>query len=186
MGYAIVVDVSVARAAGTSGKPEPQACRQALLAIRNFDHKVSMSKSVENEWMKKEPDKNGNLRAYASLFAISWLVEMRSHNRIEPIVLEENSELRQQCLNELQNNPRTSSSSGPVAKDFHLVETALKSDKRVLSIDKNMFNHLHHLQDIANNVCSVMWVNPIENPAEDWLKSDAPDNPDYHICTLRK
>jgi len=46
MGYAIVIDVSVARAAGTSGKPEPEACRRALAALRDFGHRVAMSQLV--------------------------------------------------------------------------------------------------------------------------------------------
>ena|SRR5271157_5927464 len=185
MGYDIVIDASVARAAGTSGKPDPEACRHALAAVRDFGHKVAMSKPVREEWMKSESERDGHHHLYASLLALGWLVDMQSSGRVDPIDLEENSALRQRCLQGLQNNPQTSSSVNPVAKDFHLVETALKSDRRVLSLDKKMFGHLGHLQHIAIEVCAVMWVNPIINPAEKWLRAGAPETPGYHVCELR-
>lgn len=186
MGYAIVIDISVARAASKSGKPNPEACRRALSAISSFDHRVAMSKPVYNEWIKTEHRPNGQPRTYASLLAIQWLTDMRSSGRVNDIVIEDNSQLRQRCLQGIQNNPRSANSAAPVAKDFHLVETALHSDKRVLSLDDKMFNHLAHLFDIANEVCAVLWVNPVSNPAEEWLRNGAPDVSKYHVCKLQE
>lgn len=183
MGCAIVIDVSVARAAGTSGKPQPEACRHVLAAVRDFGHRVAMSSDVHKEWIKPI-EENGRIRSYASLIAIQWLKDMRSSGRVDDIVLEKNSKLRQHCLEQIQNNSKTSSSAGPIGKDFHLVETALISDKRVLSLDQKMFSHLGHLQEIANEVCQVMWVNPVIHPAKEWLENDAPDNLDYHVCKM--
>jgi hypothetical protein len=185
MGRSIVVDVSVARGAGVSGKPQPEACRRVLATMRDFGHQVAMSKDVYNEWIKLTKGIDGQLRTYASLIAIQWLKDMRSSGRVDDIALEENSALRQRCLQGLQQNSKTSSSVAPVTKDFHLVETALKSDNRVLSLDQKMFAHLGHLQEIANDVCQVMWVNPVINQAEEWLKNDAPDTSEYHVCNFQ-
>ncbi len=182
MGYAIVVDVSVARAAGASGKPEPEACRRALIAMRDFGHRVAMSREVYDEWKKTIKRNDGQSRSYASLISIQWLTNMRSSNRVEDIVLEANSDLRQRSIQGLQNDPKISSSAGPVAKDFHLVETALRSDHRVLSLDQKMFSHLGNLQEIANEVCAVMWVNPHRDAAEGWLQAGAPERADFHVC----
>ena len=184
MGYAIVVDVSVARSAGASGKPEPEACRRALVAIRDSGHRVAMSPAVFGEWMKLAKMKSGISRSYASIIAIQWLKDMQSSGRVDHIALETDSELRQRALHGLQSHSRTSSSARPVAKDFHLVETAMQSDKRVLSLDQRMFDHLGNLQEITNEVCAVMWVNPINDPAEEWLIAGAPDTPGYHVCEL--
>jgi len=98
MGYAIVVDVSVAFAAGDSGKPQPQACRQVLTAIRDHDHRVAMSPDVFDEWMKLTKSKAGTPRSYASIIAIQWLKDMRSSGRVDDIELETNSELRQRVM----------------------------------------------------------------------------------------
>lgn len=185
MGYAIVIDVSVARGAGTSGKPQPEACRRALAAVRDFGHRVAMSKDVFREWMKMTSEIDGPVRPYASLIAIQWLKDMRSSDLVVDIHLEENSALRQRCLQGLQQIPQALSSVDPVTKDFHLVETALKSDNRVLSLDRRMFNHLGYLQEVANEVCQVMWVNPVANQAEEWLRDDAPDTDEYHVCNFR-
>lgn len=185
MGYAIVVDVSVARGAGTSSKPEPEACRRALAAMRDSGHRVAMSSNVFGEWMKLTKMRDDIIRSYASIIAIQWLKDMRSSGRVDDIVLETDSELRQRAVQGLQSRRQTSSSAGPVAKDFHLVETALQADKRVLSLDQRMFGHLGNLQEITNEVCAVMWVNPINNPAEEWLRAGAPDTPGYHVCELQ-
>ena len=186
MGYAIVIDVSVARGAGTSGKPQPEACRQALAAVRDFGHRVAMSNEVQGEWMKLWNGQNGMPRPYASLIAIQWLKDMRSSGKVDDIVLEKNSALRQRCLLGLQQNHQFAPSVEPVTKDFHLAETALKSDKRVLSLDHRMFNHLHNLQEIANEVCQVMWVDPVINPTVVWLKDEAPDTLAFHVCNLQE
>jgi predicted nucleic acid-binding protein len=182
MGYAIVVDVSVARGAGTSGKPEPESCRRALAALRDSGHRVAMSSDVFGEWIKVVKTKNGLSRPYASIIAIQWLKDMRSSGRVDDIALEKDSELRRRAIMGLQSHNRISSSAGPVAKDFHLVETAMKSDMRVLSLDQRMFGHLGNLQEIINEVCTIMWVNPINDPAEEWLMAGAPDTLGYHVC----
>jgi len=184
MGYAIVVDTSVARSAGTSGKPLPEACRKVLAAIYNYDHKVAISKSVHAEWMKPIQGRDGQRRSYASLIAIQWLKDMQSAGRVENVILEVNSALRQRALQGLKSNPQVSSSAGPVEKDFHLVETALLSNNRVISLDARMFHHLGNLQEIANEVCAVMWVNPVQQNAADWLEAGANDKPEYHVCIL--
>jgi len=182
MGYAIVVDASVARGAGTSGKPEPESCRRSLAAMRDYGHRIAMSPEVFREWMKLAKTRDGISRPYASNIAIQWLKDMRSSGRVDNIVLEPNSELRRRALQGLQDNERVASSAGPVAKDFHLVETAMKSDKRVLSLDKRMLFHLGNLQEITNEVCMVLWVNPIHDSAEEWLITGAPDILEYHAC----
>lgn len=182
MGYAIVVDVSVARAASDRVEPELAACRLALAAMYDYGHKVAMSSEVFGEWMKLTKTRGDIPRPYASIIAIQWLKDMRSSGRVDNIVLEADSELRQRALQGLKDQDRV----GAVAKDFHLVETALQSDQRVLSIDQKMFAHLGNLQEITNEICAVMWVNPVHDPAESWLSSGAPDTPAYHVCKLHE
>lgn len=179
MGLAIVVDASVARAAGESGKPQPEACRQSLLAILNHGYRLAMSAPLRAEWMKPRSD---NALPYASLFALRWLTQMQSAGRVEEITLAENSALRQRCLQALQEDRQTVTSVEAVSKDLHLVETALQADRRVLSLDIRIVHHLEKLQEIAAEICSVMWVHPVKHPAEAWLREGAPEKSDYRIC----
>lgn len=155
MGLAIVVDASVARAAGESGKPQPEACRQSLLAILNHGHRLAMSAPIRTEWMKSRSDKT---IPYASLFALRWLTQMQSAGRVEEITLAENSALRQRCLQALQEDRQTVTSVEAVSKDFHLVETALQADRRVLSLDKRIVHHLEKLQEIACGYCDEYYT----------------------------
>lgn len=119
---------------------------------------------------------------YASLFALQWLADMQSAGRIQMVKLARNSRLRQRCLNALTNNPHTQNLALAVAKDFHLVETALKADQRVLSLDERIVGHLAHLKNTASDICTMMWVHPVIHQASDWLEQGAPDRPAYHIC----
>ncbi len=179
MGFAIVVDASVARSAGESGKPQPEACRQALLAILDHNHRLAMSALVRKEWMKTRP---GNPIPYATLFALRWLTQMQSAGRVDEITLEENSPLRQRCLGSLQHNNQTITSVGAVAKDFHLVETALQADQRVVSLDVKIVGHLARLRETAEEICSVMWVHPVIHQSETWLRDGAPGRTDCRVC----
>lgn len=179
MGYAIVVDTSVARSAGTSGKSVPEACRQTLLAILNHGHRVAMSEPIRNEWMKP---RNTDSNPYASLFSLHWLTQMQSRGRVVSIILEEDSPFCRRCMQALQQDRQTISSVDQVKKDFHLVETALKADRRVISLDNKIVHHLSYLKGTAEEICSVIWVDPVNHQAEAWLRGGAPDIIEHHIC----
>lgn len=179
MGYAIVVDASVARAAGESGKPEPEACRLALLAIKNNNHRLAMSQQIRDEWMRA---RSGRLVPYASLFALQWLTDMQRAGRVQMVKLARSSQLRRRCLNALAHNPHTQNLVSAIAKDFHLIETALKTDQRVLSLDQKIVGHLAHLKNTTGAICAVMWVHPVIHRASNWLDHGAPDTPAYHVC----
>jgi len=149
------------------------------LAILNHGHRLAMSAPIRTEWMKSRSDKT---IPYASLFALRWLTQMQSAGRVEEITLAENSALRQRCLQALQKDRQTATSIEAVSKDFHLVETALQADRRVLSLDIKIVHHLAKLQEIAAEICSVIWVHPLNHPAEAWLLEGAPEKSDYRIC----
>lgn len=179
MGYAIVVDVSVARSAGVSGKPEPEACRRSLLALMEYNHRLVMNQAIREEWFKLRPE---HQTPYASLFAQRWLVEMQQRGRVQEVPLAINSMLRQRCVNALREDRRTSGAVAAVEKDFHLVETALQVDRRVISLDMRIVNHLAQLKESVNEICPVMWVHPVNHHAEMWLQEGAPEKPAYYIC----
>jgi hypothetical protein len=62
------------------------------------------------------------------------------------------------------------------AKDCHLIEAALDSDRTVTSLDDTVRELLAHACDAAAELRDIVWVNPNhprETPIE-WLRDDAP------------
>ena len=61
-------------------------------------------------------------------------------------------------------------------KDFHVVELALATDKRVLSTDKRITEILHTLATDIKPLRKLCWVNPTLPDSEtlDWLADKAP------------
>jgi hypothetical protein len=70
MSRRIVVDASVAGAAGERSHPSSQMCRQFLLDMLTICHKAVMSPELMTEW--------GN---HASNYSVRWLAAMRSKRK---------------------------------------------------------------------------------------------------------
>ncbi len=63
-----------------------------------------------------------------------------------------------------------------VEKDRHLVEASLRTDRRIVSLDNRVRNHLKDHSSLLSEVASICWVNP-NSPDEAvivWLESGAP------------
>lgn len=180
MGYAIVIDASVARAASESGKPEPSACRATLLAMLTHNHKVAMSASLCGEWMKPRPDTHS---PYATAFALRWLTQMQSQQRVVEIHATPDSEaLRHRCIVASDQNPQTTTSAPAVAKDFHLVDLALQTDRRVVSLDRKIVTRLALLKDSTPEICPIMWLHPVQHDAAEWLRNGGFEDEQYYVC----
>ncbi len=168
-GYAIVVDASVARAAGDYAATDPVSvlCRESLSAIQEAGHCVVMSSPIRREWQK-----------HHSHFAWRWLTLMASRRRIlrldDPINHRLRAEIRQMAEPNIV--PR-------VLKDAPLIEAALATDRRILSLNER---ERRHFQAIARQAAPasesaklrvILWANP-GRPEEDvprWLRAGAPD-----------
>src|ERR1700730_3874163 len=111
----LVIDASVAAAAGQTIKPASRRCRECLLVVLKISHRLVMTPPLASEW-----------DAHQSLFAARWRAEMRSRGKIVSLTSVLHESLRSQV-------PAT----GAVQKDLHLVEAALGVDRIVLSLDDN-------------------------------------------------
>lgn len=169
VGYAIVVDASVARAAGGPAADDPISilCRDALMAMRDVAHRVVMSQPIRAEWNR-----------HRSRFAFTWLTEMQSRRRVLQLNDPVNNELHAQIKQAVAPN-----AVARVMKDVPLVEAALASDRRILSLNENERKHFQaaarHSNPAARIVSleDILWVNPglEEEKAPHWLLADAPD-----------
>jgi hypothetical protein len=131
----LVIDASVASAAGFTMKPTSRRCREFLQAVLRISHRAAMTPLLRAEWNKHQ-----------SLFAARWLAEMRSRGKVEDLADVRNEALRAEA-------PGTVSAQ----KDLHLIEAALATDKIVISLDDRARTELS-----VPAAAEVMWVHPVE------------------------
>ena len=168
----IVVDTSVARAVGESGKQPAKACRDSLAAILQDKHyHLAMNDTLKREWLKVREEGS----PYASRFALAWLTDMESEQRVK--MFTECRDFIDQCI---QASAQLAASA--IQKDLHLVDLALQADQRVLSTDEKIVGHLRRLGARIPAICPILWVHPVDHDAPAWLAGGAPNRADCRIC----
>ncbi len=175
----IVVDTSVARAVGESGKQPAKACRDSLAAILQDKHyRLAMNDTLKREWLKEreEGEEGEESSSYASRFALAWLTGMEQEGRVK--TFSERKDFINQCI---QASASLAAASA-IQKDLHLVDLALQADQRVLSTDKKIVGHLRRLGARVPEVCPILWVHPVDHDAPAWLAGGAPARDDCRIC----
>jgi hypothetical protein len=171
----IVVDTSVARAAGDSGDRTAQACLNSLEAIlAKSSYLAAFNQSLLREWFKEIEDRRGRKRRYASSSAGEWFLKMR--RRL--VILPERKDFINQCM---QAGASLAAASA-IRKDLHLVDLAIQADHRVLSTDEKIVGHLRRLGARVPEVCPILWVHPVDHDAPAWLAGGAPARDDCRIC----
>jgi len=131
----LVIDASIASAAGLSMNPDSRRCREFLQAVLRISHRATMTPLLREEWNRHQ-----------SLFARLWLAEMTSKAKVEAIADIPNEDLRAEA-------PGTVSAQ----KDLHLIEAALATDKIVISLDARARAELS-----VQAAAEVMWIHPVD------------------------
>lgn len=152
----LVIDASVAAAAGQTLVPDSRRCREFLQAVLRISHRATMTPQLRAEWIKHQ-----------SLFAARWLAEMRSKRKVENFADVRNEELRADA-------PNTPSAQ----KDLHLIEAALATDRIVISLDEPARVELS-----LKSTAEVMWVNPVNEGGHViyWLNKGAEPVDDWKL-----
>ncbi len=131
----LVIDASVASAAGQTMAPASRRCREFLQAVLRISHHATMTPLLREEW-----------KSHQSLFAKAWLAEMTSKAKVEAVADVQNEQLRAEA-------PATRSAQ----KDLHLIEAALVTDRIVISLDDTARVELS-----VPAAAEVMWVHPVD------------------------
>lgn len=169
----VVVDTSVARAAGTgradAGPPSP-ACVAALDAIAaHQDLEVATSYRLKQEWQQ-----------HARPYSWKWLSTMFSRKRVHVVQDPWPDEIALiDAANDLPGNAHED-----VAKDTHLVGLAMLTDRRVVSLDVRQRSLLGHLVGAHPQISALHWASPAEPPTLPWLQAGAPET--AALCVLRR
>jgi hypothetical protein len=162
--YCLVVDASVARAAGSfeSRHPTGILCRDFLLAVRGVCHRIAWTEAIKAEWDKHE-----------SLFAQQWRVSMVRLGKLRPLQNADPTVIR----DSLQEHCGDQDILAILLKDCHLIEAALLTDCRVASRDDRVRGHFASLTAAIDSLRTILWVNPAaeDEGAVEWLESGAPN-----------
>lgn len=155
----LVIDASVARASGGNEAIHPvsAAARDFLQAVLTICHKAVMTPAILAEWNQHQ-----------SSFARKWRRSMVARKKLTPLNVEERQDLRQQI--ELENIGRKQKDA--MLKDCHLIEAAIKTDWRIISLDDEARRLFVGLSSSVADIRDVRWVNPVSDADQvmTWLE----------------
>jgi hypothetical protein len=158
----LVIDASIARAAGeVSMNPPSRNCREFLQSVLGLCHRMAMTDPIKEEWMKHQ-----------SRFARRWQVSMMARRKVVFVEIASHLSLEKR-VTRVESNEVI---AAVMEKDRRLVEAALVTEERVISLDDRMRKHLQDHVAKLSEVRSICWVNPCtpEEQAVAWLEAGAP------------
>jgi hypothetical protein len=158
----LVIDASIAKAAGETLHTTSRNCREFLLAVLDICHRMVLTNPIQDEWNRHQ-----------SRFARQWRKSMMARKRIVFADVVANVSLQKAIARVVSNK----SIAAIIEKDRHLIEAALATDKRVTSLDDRVRRWLCEAGHRLPQVASICWVNP-DLPDERtiaWLDAGAPD-----------
>jgi hypothetical protein len=159
----LVIDASVARAAGPEGATHPTAkhCRDFLLATLDVCHRAVFTPAIAEEGGEHQ-----------SGFAHQWRLSMFARKKIDRLGGQPDPRLRGQ----IGEAAAGAKEQDEMQKDVHLVEAALAGSMRVASLDETVRAYFRAAAISVLRLRSVCWVNPdiSDEDALAWLKAGAP------------
>ncbi len=166
----LVIDASVARASGGEAATHTTSkdARDFLQAVLSICHKVVMTPAICAEWDKHQ-----------SRFALKWRRSMVARKKLIKLNVEERPDLRQQV--ELENIVQTQKDA--LLKDCHLIEAAINTDRRIISLDDAARRLFVKLSLSVTDIQDVLWVNPALDPEQviAWLQG-APNKAKWKLA----
>lgn len=141
----LVIDTSVAKAAGESEHPVSKYCRDFLKGVLEICHSLVMTQRISDEWKK-----------HRSLFTAKWQRVMVAKKKVDSINITQREDLQKEIISKAASKRDREE----MKKDLSLIEAALATDRIVVSLDeeaKKLFTeaarHVVRLKQIA-------WINP--------------------------
>jgi len=164
----LVIDANIAQSAGSSDVPISLYSRECLNAVRGCEHVAVFSPQLLHEW-----------REHASQISRQWWRSMAARRRID---YTEGSEFALHldracaCLEQ-------GSSKDALRKDFHLIQSALATDKTILSNEKNLPMFVAVACRTVVELSTLHYGNPAEEGDKciDWIKGGADKDADRRI-----
>jgi hypothetical protein len=153
----LVIDACIGHSSDT------KKCKDVLETVLKKRYHVIMSYELWDEWKR-----------HRGIYAKVWFKTMIERSRLYTLNVRPNDEFREQifAFHEVKRDPTV---KDIIRKDLHLVETALETDKTIISLDDKVREHLKKASASVEDLKIIVWVNPID-PGEDavyWLEYGA-------------
>ena len=152
----LVIDASVANAAGWSDHPDSSASRYFLRAVLDTCHQMVLTPALAEEW-----------RRHQSKYAREWRKSMYARRKIRQLEAAENGNLRARIL-----DPGAGLQALAIRrKDVRLIEAAILTGHIVVSLDEEA-REAFQFREL--NI--ITWVNPVRERERmnSWLEDGAP------------
>lgn len=158
----LVIDASIARAAGRTDHPVSKACRAFLEVVLNICHRVVVTQEISEEWNRHQ-----------SNFSVLWRSSMVARKKVARHKVAQNDVFR----TGIQNLDFSEKERAAVLKDAHLIEAASETDLTVVSLDETARGLLRRAAQSVKPLKQVLWVNPTKDEEHtiEWLESGAED-----------
>ncbi len=169
-GMDLVIDADVMRSASEKEHPISSNSREVLEMIRNRGHRVVHSPKIFEEHRKHQ-----------SNFASKWRVSMIGRRQWCRCEVEEDSELRAGIR---EGHGEDEKREEAALKDAHLLEAAIRCDKRIISRDARALGLFRELCPTLGKYREILWADLTGMPTEtlEWIGRDLPDEPEMRLC----
>lgn len=172
--WGIVVDASIARAAGGEDAVFPQSkhCRDFLRDMLEICHKIVMTEQIYEEW--KEHESN-----FARLWRIGMIARRKLVNLGDVSEVEINNEIDDLAVS--QNN------RAAMKKDALLITAALSADGLVASSDDAVRKLYSQACEKIARLRPVIWVNPANDyeAVSQWMRRGAKNSRGLRLKDFR-
>ena len=155
----LVIDADIVNSASEAKYPISSTCRRFLDTVLDVGHHVVMTKAIREEWHR-----------HMSRYSKIWRRRMWARKRVVKIIGEHDETLRGRIDASVSQDQQAM-----VAKDVHLVEAALATDRLITSQDERVRSVLRTTSNNVGELKRIVWVNPTrgdETPI-DWLRDGA-------------
>ncbi len=163
----LVIDTDVVYSAGESEHPTASASRNFLETVLEVGHRVVMTDAIQAEW-----DRNIIKRKSEYSYSRKWFTRMTDQGKVVEVDGERDDMLRKRIDALVPPEQRNLA-----AKDVHLIEAAIATDRLVTSNDERVRGAYRGVANEVEELKQIVWVNPTkdeERPIE-WLQNGATD-----------
>jgi predicted nucleic acid-binding protein len=164
----LVIDASIARAAGLTDHPVSRACREFLESVLTICHRMVLTDPIREEWER-----------HASQYTRKWRAAMWARKK----VIRLGSDLPDEASKMVGRLSLPNKQRQALLKDALLIDAAMKTDSIVASRDDEARDILRGCADGWPAIRPLVWVNPAK-PEEEcgkWLAAGAMAEPQRMI-----
>ena len=161
----LVIDADVAHSAGTTEHRVASASRRFLDTVCRYGYHVVMTEAIQAEWFR-----------HRSTYSRKWLTRMYGRKQVHRTQGGEDPALRARLAKVTPDTQRN-----VVARDVHLIEAAIATDRSVSSGDERARSVFRAASRHLPELNPIVWVNPARCTERvlAWLRRGAP--PDRHL-----